>query len=59
MLSPPGVSVDLNGDGVLSVLTDNNDWATVSFAGLSNADGARVVPPEIVTEQPVPASAQH
>ncbi len=31
-----------------SVLTDNNDWATVSFAGLTDIDGARVAPPQVV-----------
>ncbi|MGZ4728468.1 MAG: fibronectin type III domain-containing protein [Acidimicrobiales bacterium] len=53
-----GVSLDINGDGLKTVLTDNNDWATVSFAGLSDADGARVNPPEVIVEQTVPTSAR-
>jgi len=58
ILDAPGLSADINGDGLKMVLTDNNDWATVSFAGLSDADGARVVPPQSVIEQPVPDSAK-
>jgi hypothetical protein len=61
LLDPPGLAANINPsyDNVLTVLTDNNDWATVSFGGLSDIDGARVVPPQVVVEQPVPASAQH
>lgn len=63
ILDPPGIAANINPDylydgNALTVLTDNNDWATVSFAGLSDIDGARVAPPEAVVEQPVPASAR-
>lgn len=52
-LSP--VSVDVNGDTLLSTLTDWNDWATLSFNGVNDGDGASPLSePEIVTEQPVP-----
>lgn len=52
-LSP--VSADVNFDGLLSTLTDWNDWATLNFSGVSEADGASpFTEPEIVTEQPVP-----
>ena len=60
ILDAPGLAWNINPsyDSILSVLTDNNDWATVSFAGLSDIDGARVVPPEVIVEQPVPDSAK-
>lgn len=52
-LSP--VSVDLNGDSLLSTLNDWNDWATIFFGGVGDADGASpFAEPEVVTEQPVP-----
>jgi len=59
VLTPPGLSWDINGDGLKTTLTDPNDWSLVSFAGLTDADGARVTAPQVIVEQPVPASAQH
>jgi hypothetical protein len=55
-----GLALNLNPayDSVLGILSDSNDWATVSFAGLGDTDGARVVPPEVVVEQAVPDSAK-
>ena len=39
----------------LSILSDYNDWGNILFGGLGDADGAPLVPLEIITEQPVPA----
>jgi hypothetical protein len=56
------VSADINplpaGDGALGTLTDFNDWAHLFFRGLSDADGASPTQ-QVVSEQPVPLSAQH
>lgn len=52
-----GVVVDLNGSdvfqaflcgGVLSTLTDHDDWSNLSFTPLGDFDGARVEPVEII-----------
>lgn len=41
--------------GTLTVLTDTNDWARLYFFGLDNADGARLVSPEIIDcDNPAP-----
>ncbi len=40
--------------GTLTTLNDHNDWASLQFGGLGDADGAPLVPTEIITEQPVP-----
>lgn len=37
------------GDGLFMVLLDYDDWANLYFGGLSDADGARVGPREIIT----------
>ena len=60
ILDAPGLSININPsyDSVKTTLTDNNDWATVSFGGLSDVDGARVEPPQVVVEQPVPDRAK-
>ncbi len=50
----PWYSNYFGGDGFLQTLTDFNDWTHINFGGLSQADGASVKAPEIVTEQPVP-----
>ena len=34
--------------GTLTTLTDYNDWGNVSFAGLSDGDGAHLFPVEII-----------
>jgi hypothetical protein len=57
------VAVDINGDGGGSTLTDYNDWANLVFTGLLDGDGAAVFDEhdhdrELITEQPVPASAR-
>jgi hypothetical protein len=39
----------------LTILNDHDDWGNLVFEGVSDADGAPVVPVEIITEQPVPA----
>ena len=50
-----GVVADINDlDGLFGVLADSNDWASVSYSGVGNADGARAAEPEVITEQPVP-----
>jgi hypothetical protein len=40
---------------ILSTLSDYNDWGNLFFGGVGDGDGARLVPLEIITEQPVPA----
>ena len=39
----------------LTTLDDYDDWGNILFGGLGDADGAPLVPLEIITEQPVPA----
>jgi len=41
--------------GTLTTLNDHDDWGNILFGGLGSADGAPVVPLEIISEQPVPA----
>lgn len=54
-----GVSADINNiDGQLSTLNDFNDWANIAFSGISDGDGASLLPPIIITEQPVPPEYQ-
>jgi hypothetical protein len=48
-----GVNRDLNNDGLIQTLGDNNDWANLSFGGLSDADGMSATV-EVVEEQPPP-----
>ncbi|MEJ7584715.1 MAG: hypothetical protein WKF43_11670, partial [Acidimicrobiales bacterium] len=52
------VAVDVTQDGIGSTLVDNNDWADVRLGFVTEADGAPVVEPQLVTEQPVPTSAR-
>lgn len=40
--------------GTFSTLSDYNDWGNILFGGVGDADGARLAPLEIITEQPVP-----
>lgn len=49
------VSVDVNGDGTKTTLTDWDDWASLGFGGIFDGDGAAVAT-EVITEQPVPRS---
>ena len=51
-------TVEVSSEDFKTVLSDNDDWATVSFAGLSDNDGAPVHRPEVIVEQPVPATAR-
>lgn len=45
-----------NCGGILSVLEDYNDWENISFNGISDADGARLTPIEIIAcDNPPPA----
>ena len=62
-----GVTFDINSDDgsqvsncgeTLTTLNDYNDWANISAAGLLDADGALPVPPEIISDDPVPAWAR-
>ena len=48
------MSRDLNADGVLNTLADHNDWANLSFGGLSDVDGMAAAV-EVVEEQRPPA----
>ncbi|MBX3284586.1 MAG: hypothetical protein KF703_04510 [Actinobacteria bacterium] len=57
VIDAAAVSVDINQDGGKSVLSDYNDWANINLAAVTNA-GASPFGPEVVTEQPVPVSAQ-
>ncbi len=59
-IDPLAISVDINGDGLISVLHDYNDWAHISLGAVNNA-GAPVgrTSPELVTEQSVPSYAEH
>ena len=41
----------------LSTLTDFNDWDSLYFLGIGDADGRRLVPVEIISEQWVPEEA--
>lgn len=41
--------------GTLTTLNDYDDWGNILFGGVGDADGAALVPREIITEQPVPA----
>ena len=41
------------GDGLFNELQDHNDWAALTFTGLSDADGARLYIQEIITETSV------
>lgn len=52
---------DINNDGLYGVLTDYNDWANINLAGVNNGGASPLGPqqPEVVTEQPVPASARN
>jgi hypothetical protein len=55
VIDPGTVASDINnGDGLFGVLTDNDDWAALSYTGIGDGDGASLLPPEIITEQPVP-----
>ena len=47
-----------NGDGLYSVLGDFNDWDAMNFGAINDGDGAPVGKRELITEQPVPLSAQ-
>jgi len=38
----------------LTTLRDYDDWGNLFFGGLPSSAGARLTPPEIITEQPVP-----
>jgi hypothetical protein len=50
----------LPADWLIQVLSDFNDWAALDFTGIHDTDGgANLNPPQIVTEQPVPAGARH
>jgi hypothetical protein len=61
LLDAGTVAVDINnGDGLFQVLTDFNDWSALNFTGISDTNGgASLIGPELVTEQPVPPSAEH
>jgi uncharacterized repeat protein (TIGR01451 family) len=56
------VSFDVNSSGnstcggTLTILGDYDDWGNIFFGGLTDADGAMLIPvlQEIITEQPVP-----
>ncbi len=48
-----GVARDLNNDQILQTLGDYNDWANLSFGGLSDVDGMSAAV-EVVEEQPPP-----
>ncbi|NNK98544.1 MAG: S8 family serine peptidase [Xanthomonadales bacterium] len=39
----------------LTTLNDYDDWGNILFGGVGDADGAPLVPLQIITEQPVPA----
>ena len=55
-----GVVADINNaDGFLEVLTDHNDWANLDFDGISDSDGASLLPDELVVEQDVPPDYRH
>jgi hypothetical protein len=60
IIDPSAISYDINGDGLISVLHDYNDWAHISLSAVNNA-GAPVgrTSPEVVTEQSVPSYAEH
>ncbi|NNE74401.1 MAG: hypothetical protein HKN26_12105 [Acidimicrobiales bacterium] len=54
---PGPVVVDLNdNDGQFSVLDDHDDWSFLDFGAVGNdgADGARLGPPQVISEQPPP-----
>lgn len=54
-IDPVPVTVDVNADGLLQMLTDHDDWAAINFGGVGDADGlAFETEPEIIDEQPVP-----
>jgi hypothetical protein len=59
LIDPSSVAADINNrDGLLSNLTDHDDWANLSFGGTAEADGMRVAEPVVVTEQRVPLAAR-
>ena len=43
-----------NCGGELTTLRDYDDWGNLYFGGLPGGAGARPIPPEIITDQPVP-----
>jgi len=56
------ISLDVNSSGnsscggTLTTLSDFDDWGNIDFGGLTDSDGAMLIPvqQEIITEQPVP-----
>lgn len=46
-------------DNIFEVLEDFDDWSNLSFGSINDADGARVISPEIIDEAPVPLEFQN
>ncbi|MDH3706168.1 MAG: hypothetical protein OES57_08875 [Acidimicrobiia bacterium] len=60
-----GVVFDANGDASLDVLSDHDDWASLVFTGILDADGApppgehrSFVSKQVITDMPVPVAAR-
>jgi hypothetical protein len=50
---------DINQDGLSNgVHSDHDDWGSLYYLGITDGDGDSLEPVEVITEQPVPLSAQ-
>jgi hypothetical protein len=59
LLDAAPVAADINQDGsATGIHHDHDDWGSLYFLGTGDGDGALLEPLEVITEQPVPLSAQ-